>query len=94
MLAAEKRRHRHHRSTGDIQPRESQRSRRQRREVCGETIGDEDDRRAVGRERRLELGKRVVRQPIELSCLERHQVQVDFPALVAAEHDLPSTRRK
>ena len=61
-----------HRMRGEIERRETQRTHLERVEVRAEALRDEHDRASVGRERRLEIGERVVRQPIHLTSLERH----------------------
>ena len=71
VLAAQESGNGGHRMRGEIQPREAQRADLERVEVRAEALGDEHDRASVGRERRLEIGERVVRQPIDLARLER-----------------------
>ena len=44
-------------------------------------------RLAVGRERRLQIGIRILREAVEPACRERHQIQVEQAAAIAADHE-------
>ena len=87
MLAAQERLNRMDVARRQIEARQPKGSGLQRVEIRAEPLGDEDDRTAVWREHRLEIGERIVRQAIHLARAEPHAIEIDQPAPVAADHD-------
>jgi hypothetical protein len=62
-----------------------ERRRLERRQIRREALGHEDHGSSVGRERRLEVGERVAREPVELAGVDPVAVEVEQPAGAAGK---------
>ena len=63
------------------------------REIGGKAVGRKSERASIRRPDRLQIGKRIVRQPIQLAGLEIVHEEIGKPPDEAGKGDEPSVRR-